>query len=108
MKLLIDKKEIQIDKADSFKQRFLGLMFQKKVTSGMLFPHCSAIHTFGMRTEIDVIGLNKQNEVIFHKINVSKNKILFLPKGIKKTSVLELPKSTSSSIQIGQILSFIP
>lgn len=82
-------------------------MGKKNIQYGMLFPACNSIHTFFMKEEIDVVGLNQNNEVIFIERNCQKNKIIQIHTPIKKTSILELPKNTSFSLKIGDVLHFI-
>ncbi len=102
MKTIINNKEISFDVANTFYKRFIGLMGQKKITKGLLIPKCKSIHTFFMKTNIDIIMLDKNYKVIFFK-NVSKNKII-----IKKEAyyVLELPSNSINNIYIGNKLIF--
>ena len=65
MKLKLNNKKIEIKKADDFKTRLIGLMGKNNINYGILFPECSAIHTFFMKENIDVLGINDQNQVIF-------------------------------------------
>lgn len=97
---------MEIKMAKSFYDRMMGFMGKTNITYGILFPKCNSIHTFFMKEEIDVIGLNEQNEIIFLERSVSKNKIIKINKDIKKTSILELPKNTSLSFHIGDTLFF--
>lgn len=92
--------------AKSFYDRMMGFMGKTNITYGILFPNCNSIHTFFMKEEIDVIGLNQKNEIIFLERNVGKNKIIKINNEIKKTSILELPKNTSLSLNIGEKLFF--
>ena len=64
MKLKINNKKITIIKALDFKTRLIGLMGKKNIDYGILFPNCNAIHTFLMQENIDVLGLNDDNQVI--------------------------------------------
>ncbi len=91
MKIIIDNKEFNLDKADSFYKRFKGLMGKKEIKKGLFFPKTNAIHTFFMKDEIDIIMLNKNNKVIYSKRNVKKNKIII---NLKAYSTIELPKNS--------------
>ena len=62
--------------ATKFKDRLLGLMFKKEITP-ICFPKCNSIHTFFMKTNIDVVMTDKNNIVIAIYKNVSKNKIIY-------------------------------
>ena len=106
MKLKINNKKITILKALDFKTRLIGLMGKKNIDYGILFPNCNAIHTFLMQENIDVLGLNNDNQVIFIYRDVPKNKIVKVSENHKKTSILELPKNTSTSLYIGSIINF--
>lgn len=97
---------MEIKIAKSFYDRMMGFMGKTNITYGILFPKCNSIHTFFMKEEIDVIGLNQRNEIIFLERKVSKNKIIKINTEIKKTSILELPKNTSLSFRIGDTLFF--
>ena len=106
MNLKINNKKMPIKKATSLKMRLFGLMGQKDIKEGILFPKCNSIHTFFMKEEIDVIGLNEENQVIYIYRNVPKNKIVKVSNEPKKTSILELPKDTSKDLVIGSVLNF--
>ena len=106
MYLNIGKKKVPIIIAKSFFKRLFGLMGKKEIDFGMLFPKCNSIHTFFMKENIDIIGLDENNEVIYKYENLPKNKIIKINYNHKKTSILELPKNTSEKIKIGTILIF--
>ena len=106
MNLKINNKKMTVKKATNFKTRLFGLMGQKDIKEAILFPKCNAIHTFFMKEEIDVIGLNEENQVIYIYRNVPKNKIVKVSNENKKTSILELPKDTSKGLVIGSVLTF--
>ena len=106
MKLKVNNKDMNIVYATDFKTRLLGLMGQKNIDYGILFPKCNAIHTFFMKEEIDVVGLNEENQVIYIYREVPKNKVVKVSDDAKKTSILELPKNTSKKIYVGSILKF--
>lgn len=84
----------------------MGLMGKTNIDYGMLFSKCNSVHTFFMKEEIDIIGLNELNEIIFIERNCKKNKIIQIHSSIKKTSILELPKNASLSMQLGDTLTF--
>jgi len=97
---------IDIIYATDFKTRLFGLMGKKNIDYGILFPKCNAIHTFFMKEDIDVIGLNEENQVIYIFREVPKNKVVKVSEDAKKTSILELPKNASKKIYIGSVLKF--
>lgn len=106
MKLKLNNKTMEIKLGKDFKTRFLGLMGKANIDYGILFPNCNAIHTFFMKEEIDVIGLNDENQIIYIYRNVPKNKVIKVSDNAKKTSILELPKNTSKKLYTGSILKF--
>ena len=106
MTLKLNNKNIEITIAKDFKTRLLGLMGQKNIQKGILFPNCNAIHTFFMKENINVFGINKENQVIFIYLDVPKNKIVKVSDDSKKTSILELPKNVGTSLHVGSVLKF--
>lgn len=56
---------LQIYRADKFISRAVGLLGSKSLESheGLWLHRCSSIHTFGMRYNIDVMGLDKESRV---------------------------------------------
>ena len=106
MHLSLNHKLIPIIEANTFSKRLVGLIGKKEIDFGMFFPKCNSIHTYLMKEEIDVLGLNEKNEIIFIERNLEKNKIIKINRSIKKTSILELPKDTSKEITMGSILLF--
>lgn len=106
MKLIIDSNEIVIKKANTFFKKFLGFMGKKNFDYGIIFKNTNSIHTFFMKENIDIIGINKNNEIIYKASNIPKNKVIVIKNPIKNTSIIELPANTSKSLKIGNILSF--
>lgn len=106
MKLLLNGRYIQVKEALSFKDRLYGLMGQTSIDYGMLFPNCNGVHTFFMKENIDIIGLNEKQEIIFLERDCEKNKIIKIHRQSKKTSILELPKNASTSLELGDRLFF--
>lgn len=106
MTLKIGKNEYEIIVANSFKKRLYGLMGKTDIDYGMLFPNCNSVHTFFMKEEIDIVGLDINHEVIYKAECVGKNQIIRIKNEQNKTSILELPKNASKKIKIGQILLF--
>jgi uncharacterized membrane protein (UPF0127 family) len=66
----IDKGELSIAKkvrvADTFLGRAIGLMFSDSLGEydGLLIQPTNAIHTFFMKYNLDIIFLNRNNEVV--------------------------------------------
>lgn len=89
MKLVYENKKIELIECKSFFSRLKGFMFQKKIDYALVFNRCNSIHTFFMKSNIDVIMCDKNNIVLYYYSNMVPNKVI-LPK--KRVScVYELP-----------------
>lgn len=106
MYIKTNKKEYEIVIADTFYKRLTGLIGKKDIHFGMLFPKCNSIHTYFMKENIDIIGLDENNEVIYKYENLDKNRVIKINHEIKKTSILEMPANSTKRIKIGTILLF--
>jgi uncharacterized membrane protein (UPF0127 family) len=93
--------------ADNFVSRFRGLMGIKSLpnNSGLWITPCNSVHCFFMRIPIDVVFLNKENQVV----HISKNmKPWSISPIIRKAkSVVEVnADSLSKVLEIGDQLVF--
>lgn len=68
---LLDKithKELfsELDEATTFSQRLIGLLGRKSISGDYAFclANCNSVHMFGMRFAIDVIYLNRQDQIV--------------------------------------------
>ena len=80
-----------VDVADNLFKRMKGLLGQREMGKGesLWIKPCMSIHTFFMKFSIDVIFLNRKNEVVVTIENLKPNRMTRLyPKAV---SVLELP-----------------
>lgn len=95
-------------KADNFFSRFMGLMFKKGMDSdqGLLITPCNQVHTFNMRFDIDVVFLDKKDEVVHIEHSMKRGKVSKIIKNAH--SVLELCSGTAKNcgINIGDKLTF--
>ena len=89
MKIVYDNKSLNIVECKSFFSRLTGFMFKKNIDKALLFNNCNSIHTFFMRSNIDVIMCNKDNDIIYYYNNLGKNKVILPKKNVYKT--IELP-----------------
>jgi len=101
-------KELSVDVkvADNLFTRMKGLLGRKELPVGdaLWIKPCFSVHTFFMQFPIDVLFLNKQNQVIAAVRNLKPNRMTRLyPQSF---SVLELPPGTivADNIQIGDQL----
>lgn len=95
--------------ADSFFKRLKGLMFTKELSpqSALYITPCSAIHTFFMNYNIDVLYLDINNIVLAIDEDMKPGRI---GKNVKNAvAVVELPagKAKEACIMIGQAVEFI-
>ena len=90
----------EMQKPKSFFKRNNGLMFKEKLkpNQAMMITGCNCIHTFFMKFNIDVIYLNKMNEIKKIKKDIRPNR-LTLPV-IGAWSVIEC---TSGNNKIAQL-----
>ena len=106
MKVISQNKEIslpiKIDTYDTFFKRSKGLMFRLKPikNEGILIAPCNSIHMFFMFFSIDVVFINKQNEVVFTKEHVKPWTAIFPIKDAY--AVLELPVGTIKHYSINK------
>ena len=81
--------------AKSFFSRFAGLMCRRKFPEGcdaLIFDHCSSIHCFFMRMEIDVLFINRYGKVLKAVHRLKPWHLAFGPAG--SCCVIELPAGT--------------
>ena len=95
--------------ADSFMQRLTGMLTRRFSDSfdGIVFRSCNAIHTFGMKFEIDVIFINTENKVtaLYERVKPWKS---CCAKCFRATAI-ELPAGTiaKSGVKCGDLLNLI-
>ncbi|CAH2714471.1 hypothetical protein BACCIP111895_01634 [Neobacillus rhizosphaerae] len=96
----------EIKMADSFVTRLKGLMFRREPikNEGLWIIPCNSVHMFFMNFSIDVVLLNKQNEVVkvYHNLQPWR-----ATKPVKSAySTLELPAGSINQfgIHIGSII----
>lgn len=86
--------QFTIKKCESFKDRFIGMMFLKeKKRMGYYFCHCHSIHTFFCYFPLDIVLLDKKNHIIDIKKNIKPWHIYFF----KCYSILEVPSGALPS-----------
>ena len=80
MKLIVNNKDYNLVIAKSFFKKLKGLMFKKEIDENLVFIHCSSIHTFFMRNNIDILFFDKNKRFLEIHKNVKKNKIIICKK----------------------------
>ncbi|MBE6161858.1 MAG: DUF192 domain-containing protein [Firmicutes bacterium] len=106
MVLFIGKNKINIKEAITFNERLNGLIGKTNIDYGMLFRKCNSIHTFFMKEDIDIIGLDKDDKIIYIYENLGKNRIIKVNNKINETSILELPKGLSKCFKLNDYIKF--
>jgi len=93
--------EFRINQAQTFWQRFKGLLFYKKpiVDEGLLITRCNSIHMFFMKFPIDAVFLDQSNTVV--KVVSHVKPWSFISPVRSAHSTLELPSGTISERSIG-------
>lgn len=90
---------MQIKEAKTFFQKLKGLMFQKNFNYILKFK-ANGIHTFFMKTNIDVVLTDKNNKILYIYKNLKPNKIILPKKNVKYT--YEMPVDYVKNLKIGQ------
>ena len=92
---------MEVKEAKTFTQKLKGLMFQKKFDYILKFK-TNGIHTFFMKTNIDVILTDKNGKIMYIYHNLKPNKIILPKKGVKYT--FEMPVNYLNNKKIGDKL----
>ena len=100
----INNKKINIKEVSTFYCKIFGTKI--KNDNGYLVKNCQKIHTYFNKTEVDIIGLNDENQVIYIYRMAPKNKVIKINHDDNKTHILVLPKNMSKKIYIGSVLQF--
>lgn len=101
MKIIKDKKNIEIKFCDNFFDRFKGFMLKKHINKCLCFPKCNSIHTFFMLKPIDIIMTDKNYKILYIFKNFKPFKIILPKKNIYYT--FELP-TNKFNFRLNEIL----
>jgi uncharacterized membrane protein (UPF0127 family) len=82
-------KTMDVEIANTFMKRFLGLMGRKTTTSALWLAPCSSIHMFFMHFPIDVVFTDKKGVVV--KVVKALKPGQFAMGGKNAWAVLEIP-----------------
>lgn len=91
---------MKIIEADTFMKRLKGLMFKKDFDYILKFK-TNGIHTFFMKTNIDVILTDKTGKILYIYRDLKPNKIILPKKSVKYT--YEMPVGYIKNIKINEI-----
>ena len=92
---------MKIREANTFIKKLKGLMFIKKFDYILKFK-TNGIHTFFMKTNIDVILTDKEGKILYIYKNLKPNKIILPKRKVKYT--YEMPVNYIKNIKIGDYL----
>lgn len=92
---------MKIKEANTFVKKLKGLMFINNFDYILKFK-TNGIHTFFMKTNIDVILTDKNHKVLYIYKNLKPNKIIFPKRKVKYT--YEMPVNYIKNIKIGDEL----
>lgn len=81
----------------NFFESILGLIGVNEITP-VFFKTRFGIHTFGVKTPIDILILNKEGQVVYLKENMVPNRFLFWNPNFNQ--VIELPENTIKVLKI--------
>jgi uncharacterized membrane protein (UPF0127 family) len=89
--------------AKDFRTRLRGLAWRERVTAGpgLLFPHCSSVHTFGMRFALDIYFLDEQGRVLDLRRRVPPRRVLWR-RGA--SAILEIPSPEGGRVRAARAL----
>jgi uncharacterized membrane protein (UPF0127 family) len=98
-----------VEVADCLLKRMKGLLGKSEMLAGegLWIKPCKSIHMFFMKFPIDVVFLNKKNQVIAVRENLKPNRITRLyPRAV---SVLELPAGTieATATEVGDEIEIV-
>lgn len=88
---------MEIKEAKTFTQKLKGLMFQRNFDYILKFK-TNGIHTFFMKTNIDVILTDENGKIMYIYRNLKPNRIILPKKGVKYT--FEMPVNYLKDIKI--------
>ncbi len=92
---------MKIKNANTFIKKLKGLMFIKEFDYILKFK-TNGIHTFFMKTNIDVLLTDKNNKILYIYKNIKPNKIILPKRKVKYT--YEMPVNYIKNIKIGDYL----
>lgn len=102
MKIYINEEYMNVKVCKNIINKTIGLMGKKEIKNGIVLFPCNSIHTFFMKTNIDVIMTDKNFKILYIYKNLTKNKIILPKKHVYYT--FELPLNKIQNIRINQYL----
>ncbi len=95
---------------ESFKDRFLGLMFKKLPIDfdALIIDKCTAVHSFFMRFDIDLIFLNREKVVIDIEKGLKPYRVSNFVKDSYYVIETVSNKTALEKFSVGDIIDFVP
>lgn len=92
--------------ASDFISRFVGFMGRKQIGNdeAVLFPKCNSIHTFFMRTRIDVVLIGEKGMVVELKEQMSPWLMMMPRRKVKHVLEIRSGLAKELGIQVGSQL----
>ncbi|MDR3071375.1 MAG: DUF192 domain-containing protein [Endomicrobium sp.] len=90
---------INVIKANTFWERFWGFMFKRDANYAIFFNNCRSVHTFFVLFNLDIIYLDKENNVV--KIIKSLKPFRITLPVQNSVSIIEIP---SKMVNIEKVL----
>lgn len=107
MKVLVNEEVYEIKINDTLVKRFTSLLNKKNLNFVYLHQNTNKVHTFFTKTNVDIIGINKKNIIIFKYLNTPKNKIIEVINEKENTDILIFDNNLTKTINVGDTLTFI-
>lgn len=107
MKVLLNEEIYPIINNDTFTKKMFSLLFKKNLDNVYFYQNEKTVHTFLIKTLVDIIAINEKNVVIFKYLNTPKNKLIEVINDKESTNILICPKNSTKNIKIGETLTFI-
>ncbi|MFI3260223.1 MAG: hypothetical protein R3Y13_00690 [bacterium] len=107
MKIILNNIQYDICNCDTFTKRIFTLVGKKNINKAYYYQNENKVHTFFLFDNVDIIGINKKNIVIFKYLDVPRNKIVEISNDKNNTDIFIIPLKSSCSIKIGDNLTFV-
>ena len=100
----------RVRRAEGWLERALGFLARSSIApeEGLWFEGCSAVHTVGMRTAIDMVFLDKDHRVVKVEANVGPHKLCVGARNARTVAEFGLGFAKANPLQPGDLLTLEP
>ncbi|HEX3462895.1 MAG TPA: DUF192 domain-containing protein [Candidatus Elarobacter sp.] len=100
----------RVRRADGWLERTVGFLPRTSIApeEGLWFEHCSAVHTIGMRTPLDIVFLDGEQRVVKVEPNVSPHKLYVGTRGARTVAEFGPGFAKANPLQPGDQLVIEP